>query len=36
MKKVSTKYGIVLSESGLENNAEQNIVKIPLRMFLLI
>ena len=36
MKKVPSKYGIVISEDNLEYNKEANIVKIPLRIFLLI
>ncbi len=36
MKKIPSKYGIVISEDQLEYDKETKIVKIPLRMFLLI
>lgn len=36
MKKVDAKYGIVVSDDPLELNEEANIVRIPLRIFLLM
>ncbi len=36
MKKIPSKYGIVISEDQLEYNKDAKIIKIPLRMFLLI
>ena len=36
MKKVESSYGIVISEDSLELNETENIVKIPLRTFLLM
>ena len=36
MKKVNSDYGLVISDDSLEWNKEANIVKIPLRMFLLM
>jgi uncharacterized protein len=36
MKKVDAQYGIVISEDELELNEAENIVKIPLRTFLLM
>ena len=34
--KVQSKYSIVISESNLTNNQEQNVVHIPIRTFLLM
>ncbi len=36
MKKIDAKYGIVISDDPLELNEKENIVKIPLRTFLLM
>ena len=36
MKKVDAKYGIIISEDALEFNEKENILKIPLRTFLLM
>ncbi len=36
MKKIDAKFGIIISDDPLEINGEHNIIKIPLRMFLLV
>ena len=36
MQKVDSQYGIVLSESELDHNPDHNIVRIPIRTFLLM